>query len=183
MNKTDKLTPHQRIVMLSAIAERDKTISELKQEVKHYKRQYEIAVKRKLHERHERTERRKDRIALAVLLAVIAFVFLPMTVGAFQQTILWASIPNNDDSVHRHHDRLRSVLHSGYNAGLSRPRPTEAREPRRDRAPESRGQSLPRAAAGEKMSLFVLAHGQARKKSIIETQGRKINTGGIENDS
>lgn len=91
MNKTDKLTPHQRIVMLSAIAERDKTISELKQEVRHYKRQYEIAVKRKLHERHERTERRKDRIALAVLLAVIAFVFLPMTVGAFQQTILWAS--------------------------------------------------------------------------------------------
>ena len=91
MSKTDKLTPHQSIVMLSAIAERDKTISELKQEVKHYKRQYEIAVKRKLHERHERTERRKDRIALAVLLAVIAFVFLPMTVGAFQQTILWAS--------------------------------------------------------------------------------------------
>lgn len=91
MNNTDKLTPHQRIVMLSAIAERDKTISELKQEVAHYKRQYEIAVKRRLHERHERTERRKDRIALAVLLAVIAFVFLPMTVGAFQQTILWAS--------------------------------------------------------------------------------------------
>lgn len=91
MNKTDKLTPHQRIVMLSAIAERDKTISELKQEVTHYKRQYEIQVRRKLHERHERTERRKDRIALAVLLAVIAFVFLPMTVGAFQQTILWAS--------------------------------------------------------------------------------------------
>ena len=90
-SNTDKLTPHQRIVMLSAIAERDKTISELKQEVKHYKRQYEIAVKRRLHERHERTERRKDRIALAVLLAVIAFVFLPMTVGAFQQTILWAS--------------------------------------------------------------------------------------------
>ena len=91
MNKTGKLTPHQRIVMLSAIAERDKTISELKQEVTHYKRQYEIQVRRKLHERHERTERRKDRIALAVLLAVIAFVFLPMTVGAFQQTILWAS--------------------------------------------------------------------------------------------
>lgn len=90
-SNTDKLTPHQRIVMLSAIAERDKTIAELKQEVTHYKRQYEIAVKRRLHERHERTERRKDRIALAVLLAVIAFVFLPMTVGAFQQTVLWAS--------------------------------------------------------------------------------------------
>lgn len=91
MNKTDKLTPHQRIILMNAIAERDKTISELKQEVRHYRRQYEIAVKRRLHERHERTERRKDRIALAVLLAVIAFVFLPMTVGAFQQTVLWAS--------------------------------------------------------------------------------------------
>lgn len=91
MNKTDKLTPHQRIVMLSAIAERDKTISELKQEVTHYKRQYEIQVRRKLHERHERTERRKDRIALAVLLCVIAFVFIPIAANAFQQTILWAS--------------------------------------------------------------------------------------------
>lgn len=91
MNKTDKLTPHQRIILMNAIAERDKTISELKQEITHYKRQYEIQVRRKLHERHERTERRKDRIALAVLLAVIAFVFLPMTVGAFQQTVLWAS--------------------------------------------------------------------------------------------
>ncbi|MBQ2427341.1 MAG: hypothetical protein II264_02485 [Ruminococcus sp.] len=91
MNKTDKLTPHQRIVMLSAIAERDKTISELKQEVKHYKRQYEIQVRRKLRERHERSERVKDRIALAVLLCVIAFVFIPIAVNAFQQTVLWAS--------------------------------------------------------------------------------------------
>ena len=91
MNKTDKLTPHQRIVMLSAIAERDKTISELKQEVTHYKRQYEIQVRRKLRERHERSERVKDRIALAILLCVIAFVFIPIAVNAFQQTILWAS--------------------------------------------------------------------------------------------
>lgn len=91
MNKTDKLTPHQRIVMLSAIAERDKTISELKQEVRHYRRQYEIAVKRRLHERHERTERRKDLIALAVVLAVTALVFVPMMVCAFQQTVLWAA--------------------------------------------------------------------------------------------
>ena len=90
-SKTDKLTPHQRIVMLSAIAERDKTISELKQEVTHYKRQYEIAVKRRLHERHERTERRKDLIALAVVLAVTALVFVPMTVCAFQQTVMWAA--------------------------------------------------------------------------------------------
>lgn len=91
MNKTDKLTPHQRIAFLNAIAERDKTISELKQEVTHYKRQYELAVRRRLHERHERSERVKDRITLAVLLCVIAFVFIPIAVGAFQQTFLWAS--------------------------------------------------------------------------------------------
>ena len=91
MNKTDKLTPHQRIVMLSAIAERDKKIADQAREIAHYKRQYEIQVRRKLHERHERTERRKDRIALAVLLCVIAFVFIPIAANAIQQTVLWAS--------------------------------------------------------------------------------------------
>lgn len=91
-SKTDKLTPHQRIILMNAIAERDKTISELKQEVRHYKRQYEIAVKRRLHERHERTERRKDLIALAVLLCVIAFVFLPMMLGALRQLNLWLMV-------------------------------------------------------------------------------------------
>ena len=89
--QTDKLTPHQRIILLSAIAERDKIIAEQQREITHYRRQYEIAVKRRLHERHERTERRKDRIALAVLLCVIAFVFIPIAANAFQQTILWAS--------------------------------------------------------------------------------------------
>ena len=91
MNKTDKLTPHQRIILMNAIAERDKLIAEQRREITHYRRQYEIAVKRRLHERHERTERRKDLIALAVVLAVTALVFVPMMVCAFQQTILWAS--------------------------------------------------------------------------------------------
>lgn len=89
MNKTDKLTPHQRIVMLSAIAERDKTISELKQEVTHYKRQYEIAVQRRMKERHDRIERRKDIIVFAVLLLVISAVFVPMMLGALRQLNLW----------------------------------------------------------------------------------------------
>ena len=92
MNKTDKLTPHQRIILMNAIAERDKTISELKQEVKHYKRQYEIAVKRRLHERHERTERRKDIIVFAVLLLVISAVFVPMMLGALRQLNLWLMV-------------------------------------------------------------------------------------------
>ena len=91
MNQTDKLTPHQRIVMMNAIAERDKLIAEQRREITHYRRQYEIQVRRKLHERHERSERVKDRIALAVLLCVIAFVFIPITVNAIQQTVLWAA--------------------------------------------------------------------------------------------
>ena len=92
MNKTDKLTPHQRIAFLNAIAERDKLIAEQQREITHYRRQYEIAVKRRLHERHERTERRKDLIALAVLLCVIAFVFLPMMLGALRQLNLWLMV-------------------------------------------------------------------------------------------
>ena len=98
MSNTDKLTPTQRIAMLNAIAERDhiiaekdKEIAEHKREAAHYKRQYEIAIQRRMKERHDRTERRKDRIALAVLLCVIAFVFIPIAANAFQQTILWAS--------------------------------------------------------------------------------------------
>ena len=98
MSKTDKLTPHQRIILMNAIAERDKeiadrdkVIAEKDREIKYYKRQYEIQVRRKLRERHERSERVKDRIALAVLLCVIAFVFIPIAVNAFQQTVLWAS--------------------------------------------------------------------------------------------
>lgn len=91
MNKTDRILPRERIYLMNEIAKRDKQLAEQKREIDHYKRQYEIAVKRKLHERHERTERVKDRITLAVLLCVIAFVFIPIAVGAFQQTFLWAS--------------------------------------------------------------------------------------------
>lgn len=91
MNKTDRILPRERIYLMNEIAKRDKQLAEQKREIDHYKRQYEIAVRRKLKERHERTERVKDRITLAVLLCVIAFVFIPITVGAFQQTFLWAS--------------------------------------------------------------------------------------------
>lgn len=91
MNKTDRILPRERIYLMNEIAKRDKRLAEQKREIDHYKRQYEIAVRRKLKERHERTERVKDRITLAVLLCVIAFVFIPIAVGAFQQTFLWAS--------------------------------------------------------------------------------------------
>ena len=91
MNKTDRILPRERIYLMNEIAKRDKLLTEQKRETEHYKRQYELAVRRRLHERHERSERVKDRITLAVLLCVIAFVFIPIAVGAFQQTFLWAS--------------------------------------------------------------------------------------------
>ena len=91
MSNTDKLLPRERVYLMSAVAERDKLISEQAAEIAHYKRQYELAVERRLRERHERSERRKDIITLAVLLLVTACVFLPMCVMAFQQTVLWAS--------------------------------------------------------------------------------------------
>ena len=96
MNNTDKLTPTQRIAMLNAIAERDHTISEkdkeiaaYKREAAHYKRQYEIAIQRRMKERHDRVERRKDIIAFAVLLLVISAFFVPMMLGALRQFNLW----------------------------------------------------------------------------------------------
>ncbi len=96
MNNTDKLTPTQRMMLLNAIAERDriiaerdKQIAEQQREVKYYKHQYELAVQRRLKERHERIERRKDRIALAVMLFVVSSVFIPMMLGAIRQLNLW----------------------------------------------------------------------------------------------
>lgn len=91
MNNTDKLLPRERVYLMSAVAERDKLIGEQQREIVHYKRQYELAVERRLRERRERSERRKDIITAAVLLAVIACVFLPMCVMAFRETVLWAA--------------------------------------------------------------------------------------------
>ena len=90
MKNTNKLTPTQRMALLNAIAERDKLIGEQQREIAHYKRQYEIAVRRKLKERHDRTERRKDIITLAVLMIAGAYGVI-LACNAIQQTVLWAS--------------------------------------------------------------------------------------------
>lgn len=92
MSKTDKLTPHQRVILLNEIAERDKQLAEQKREIDHYKRQYEIAVRRKLKERHDRTERRKDIVTLAVLLLVVSAIFVPIMLGAIRQFNLWLMV-------------------------------------------------------------------------------------------
>lgn len=90
-NKIDNVTPRERIYLLNEIAERDKIISEQREEIAYYKRQTEIAIQRRFKDRHNRNERRKDIITAAVLLAVIAFVFIPIAANAVQQTVLWAA--------------------------------------------------------------------------------------------
>lgn len=91
-NNTDKLTPTQRMTLLNAIAERDKQLAEQKREIEHYRRQYEIAVQRRMRERHDRVERRKDIITLAVLLLVVSAVFVPIMLGAIRQFNVWLMI-------------------------------------------------------------------------------------------
>lgn len=90
MNKTDRILPRERIYLMNEIAKRDKLIGEQQREIDHYKRQYEIAVRRKLKERHDRTERRKDIITLAVLMIAGAYGVI-LACNAIQQTVLWAS--------------------------------------------------------------------------------------------
>ena len=90
MNKTDRILPRERIYLMNEIAKRDKQLAEQKREVEHYRRQYEIAVRRKLKERHDRTERRKDIITLAVLMIAGAYGVI-LACNAIQQTVLWAS--------------------------------------------------------------------------------------------
>lgn len=89
MNKTDRILPRERIYLMNEIAKRDKQLAEQKREIEHYRRQYEIAVRRKLKERHDRTERRKDIVTLAVLLLVVSAVFVPIMLGAIRQFNLW----------------------------------------------------------------------------------------------
>lgn len=90
MNRTDRILPRERIYLMNEIAKRDKQLTEQKREIEHYKRQYEIAVRRKLKERHDRTERRKDIITLAVLMIAGAYGVI-LACNAIQQTLLWAS--------------------------------------------------------------------------------------------
>ena len=90
MNKTDRILPRERIYLMNEIAKRDKQLAEQKREIDHYKRQYEIAVRRKLKERHDRTERRKDIMTLAVLMIAGAYGVI-LACNAIQQTLLWAS--------------------------------------------------------------------------------------------
>jgi hypothetical protein len=90
MNNTDKLLPRERVCLMNAIAERDKLISEKDRLIAHYKRQYEIAVRQRLHERHERADKWKDRLTGAVL-AIAAAAMVWLTLYSLEQFWLWAN--------------------------------------------------------------------------------------------
>lgn len=90
METEKKLIPRERVCLMNAIAERDKLIAEQRREITHYRRQYEIAVKRRLHERHERSDKWKDRLTGAVL-AIAAAGMVWLTLDALKEFVLWAS--------------------------------------------------------------------------------------------
>ena len=90
MNTEKKLIPRERVCLMNAIAERDKLIAEKDRLIEHYKRQYETAVRQRLHERHERSDKWKDRLTGAVL-AIAAAGMVWLTLDALKEFVLWAS--------------------------------------------------------------------------------------------
>lgn len=90
MNTEKKLIPRERVCLMNAIAERDKLIAEKDRLITHYKRQYETAVRQRLHERHERSDKWKDRLTGAVL-AIAAAGMVWLTLDALKEFVLWAS--------------------------------------------------------------------------------------------
>ena len=90
MNTDKKLIPRERVCLMNAIAERDKLIAEKDRLIAHYKRQYETAVRQRLHERHERSDKWKDRLTGAVL-AIAAAGMVWLTLDALKEFVLWAS--------------------------------------------------------------------------------------------
>ena len=91
MNTEKKLIPRERVCLMNAIAERDKLISEKDRLIDYYRRTAEIATERRIRERHDRSERRKDIIAWAVLAVLSGCVALPWTLYALEEFWRWGN--------------------------------------------------------------------------------------------
>lgn len=91
MNKTSNLKPIERTRYLNAIAERDKLIAEKDRLIDYYRRTAEIATERRIRERHDRSERRKDIIAWAVLAVLSGCVALPWALYALEEFWRWGN--------------------------------------------------------------------------------------------
>lgn len=90
-NKTDKVIPRERVYLMNAIAERDRIIQDQKKQIAYYRRTAEIATERRIRDRHERSERRKDIISWAVLALVLACVALPAVLYALEEFWRWGN--------------------------------------------------------------------------------------------
>lgn len=94
MNTEKKVNGRERVYLLNVIAEQNAAheaeIAEKDRLIAHYKRQYEIAVKHRLYERHERSDKWKDRLTGAVL-AIAAAGMVWLTLDAIVEFWCWAS--------------------------------------------------------------------------------------------
>jgi len=94
MNTEKKVNGRERVYLLNIIAEQNAAheaeLAEKDRLIAHYKRQYEIAVRQRLHERHERSDKWKDRLTGAVL-AIAAAAMVWLTLDAIKEFVLWAS--------------------------------------------------------------------------------------------
>lgn len=94
METEKKLNIRKQTYLLNIIAEQNAAheaeLAEKDRLIAHYKRQYETAVRQRLHERHERSDKWKDRLTGAVL-AIAAAGMVWLTLDAFKEFALWAS--------------------------------------------------------------------------------------------
>ncbi len=95
MKTEKKLNGRERVYLLNLIAEQNAAheaeIAEKDRLIDYYRRTAEIATERRIRERHDRSERRKDIIAWAVLAVLTGCVALPATLYALTQFWNWAN--------------------------------------------------------------------------------------------
>lgn len=91
MNNTNKVIPRERVYLMNQITERDKLIAEQSAEIERLGTQYELAVKRRLKERRDRGERRKDILALAVFAVLTCRFAVPGLLYALEEFWRWAN--------------------------------------------------------------------------------------------
>ena len=94
METEKKLNIRKQTYLLNIIAEQNAAheaeLAEKDRLIAHYRKQYEIAVKQRLRERHERSDKWKDRLTGAVL-AIAAAGMVWLTLDALKEFVLWAS--------------------------------------------------------------------------------------------
>jgi len=95
MNTEKKLNGRERVYLLNIIAEQNAAheaeLAEKDRLIDYYRRTAEIATERRIRERHDRSERRKDIIAWAVLAVLSGCVALPWALYALEEFWRWGN--------------------------------------------------------------------------------------------